>query len=278
MSDSASVTDHRPVTEQSYEWRHGWVPLTMRAALLKAHGNRDAAAALLGEARERRRRRRAARGPVAGPPIPRTVTGERARWAGLDDDALAAAMGAADDADLDSLVKELDRRDRAARKAEAARARRAAARHARDARRSAEFEAACDAGEDAAAAYARIWGIDEERVRRAEVSESLRSAGYKGKGIDQLVRHAFRDHVDQAHADAEDVCRGALLTGEGLALEAKGKLRPRDLFTGPESRARKYASRELLDYWQTNGRLTVADFRASVLGGHMRSASTAAWA
>ena len=269
------------MTEQGYDWRHGWIPLTMRAALQKAHGNHAAAAEMLGQAREQRRRRRADRGHVEfRSPVEHIAGGgggERARWAGLDDDALATAMGTADAAALDSLVRELDRRDRAARKAEASRARRAAARQARDARRDAEFDAACAAGEDAQAAYARIWGVDEERVRRDEAIGSLRSSGYSGKGFDELVRHAFRDHVDQAHADAEDVCRGALLTKEGLSLEAKGRLRPRDLFTGPETRARKYASRELLDYWQSNGRLTVEDFRASVLGGRMRSASTAAW-
>lgn len=47
-------------TEQSYSWRHGWVPLTMRAALAKAHGNHKQAEKLLGAAREARAAKREA--------------------------------------------------------------------------------------------------------------------------------------------------------------------------------------------------------------------------
>jgi hypothetical protein len=35
----------------------------------------------------------------------------------------------------------------------------------------------------------------------------------------------------------------------------------RTLFTGPEARARKYASEELLTYWETHPRLTEAYFQ-----------------
>lgn len=39
-------------------WRHGWVPLTMTAALAKAHGSRKGAARALGSARSRQAARR----------------------------------------------------------------------------------------------------------------------------------------------------------------------------------------------------------------------------
>jgi hypothetical protein len=35
------------------------------------------------------------------------------------------------------------------------------------------------------------------------------------------------------------------------------------LFTGPLSRARKYASEELLEFWNQNGRMTMAEFEAN---------------
>jgi hypothetical protein len=69
-------------------WRHGWVPLTMRAAMSKAHGSRRGARKALGsvkaQARARKRvatstrRARRAAGAVTGRlPLPRrgTLTG-----------------------------------------------------------------------------------------------------------------------------------------------------------------------------------------------------------
>jgi hypothetical protein len=261
------------VTEapEEYEWRHGWVPLTMRAALQKTRGDREAAEKLLAA----RRRRRAGRRREFVSPHPRHAAeyAERQRWASLSDEDLAVRMGDAGEEELTRIVAELDRRDRAERKAERERERRRAKRDARDAERSRAFDVACDAGEDPEAAYARVYGVTEERVRRDEAIASLRSSGYAGKGFRELVRSAHRDHVEQAHADAEDECRGHLLSPAGRA----AGVHPRSLFTGPESRARKYASEELLGYWQRNGRLTVEDLAAGLLGGHMRSAGTAAW-
>ena len=46
---------------------------------------------------------------------------------------------------------------------------------------------------------------------------------------------------------------------------AKG-IDPRSLFSGPASRARKYASEELLRWWQSNPRMTLTEFRAMWLG------------
>lgn len=39
-------------------WRHGWVPLTMRAALAKAHGSARGARKVLGSSRAQSRARR----------------------------------------------------------------------------------------------------------------------------------------------------------------------------------------------------------------------------
>lgn len=260
------------MTDTGYEWRHGWIPLTLHAAILKAHGNHDRAEQLLAEGRARR--------PEFTTPLHQAAAAQQAhrQLRALSDDQLADAVGATDDdARLDVLLAELDRRDKAAAKAAADRARRARRREHRDAARDAAYERRVAAGDDPEAAYAAAYGLTAERVRRDAAIGHLRSAGYRGKGLAELTRAAFADHVDIAHQAAEDECRGQLLTAEGLRLEAAGKLRPRDLFTGPEARARKYASPELLDFWQAHGRLTVEDYAGGILGGHMRH-TAGAWA
>lgn len=232
-----------------YDWRHGWIPITERAALIKAHGSHQLADKLLrrGEA-----------------------------WHALDDERLADALGdATDDATIDRIVAELDRRDAADRKAERARASRARSREARDAKRSAAYDAAIDAGEDPEESYARIYGVSEEKLRREQAIDVMRSNGYRGKGLTELCRDAFKEHAELSYLAAEDYCRGHMLNRAGQA----AKVSYRSLFTGPESRARKYASEDLLRYWQENGRMTLEDFTGSVLGGHqLRRAGTAAWA
>lgn len=258
--------------ERTYEWAHGWIPLTLHAAILKAHGNHERAEELLAEHRARR-----GDADDFTTPLHAAEREQRVKRAlrTMSDEDLAGAMGAEDvtDGELDVLVAELERRDKAQRKAAAERARRAHRRDARDRAREADYDRRVDAGEDPEAAYVAAYGIDEERQRRDEAIAGLRSAGYSGKGLDELCRAAYRDHVETSYWAAEEATIGYYLNPAGKA----AKVEPRSLFTGPESRARKYASRELLDYWQAHGRLTVDDFRAGVLGGHMRVKGAAAW-
>lgn len=249
---------------RQYEWAHGWIPLTLHAAILKAHGNHEAAERLLAESRR----------DGFTTPLHEADRAHRAKRAlrSVSDDDLAAAMGAEGitDTELGALVAELDRRDKADRKNAAARARRARRRNARDRAREADYDQRVDAGEDPESAYAAAYGITEERIRRDEAIDFLRSSGYTGKGLDELCRSAFREHATASYWAAEDATKGYFLNKAGT----RAKIDPRDLFTGPEARARKYASRELLDYWQEHGRLTVDDFRAGILGGHMRHTGT----
>lgn len=262
-----------------YEWRHNWIPLTPRAALLKAKGDRQLADRLVPTRVKGQRNLPTREDP--GQRVKR-VLAERAQerrqrmaLRDLSDDALAdrLAADADDDASVGRVLAELDRRDRV----EAAKARqvdaRRAARDAAAARKDAEFDRRLGAGDDPEEAYAAVYGVAVEKQRRIEAAESLRSAGYKGRGFDELVRSAFQDHARQSYLNAEDVTRGVLVNKAGQARGVHGGM----LFTGPESRARKWASRELLDYWQEHGRMTVDDFRASLIGGAMRSAGTAAF-
>jgi hypothetical protein len=183
-------------------------------------------------------------------------------------------MGTADDDELELLVAELERRERAERKAEAGRDRRARRRDERDAGKSAEFDRLVAAGEDEDAAYRRAYGVSEERQRREDAVAALRGAGHTGRGFDELTRSAYKAEADRAYWSAEDATRGHLLNKAGRA----AGIHPRTLFTGPESRARRYASEDLLTYWQANGRLTLDDFRAGLLGGQMRHTGAAAYA
>lgn len=260
--------------ERTHEWAHGWVPLTLHAAILKAHGNHEAAERLLAEGRARR----AADAGDFRTPLHDAATAHHAHRVvrAMSEDQIADAMGAEDlsDAELDLLVGELDRRDKAARKAAAARERRERRRRQRDAAREAEYDRRVDAGEDPEAAYAAAYGVDEERVRRDAAIAGLRSAGYSGRGLDELCRNAYRDHVATEQLAAEEATNGYLVNKAGERAGVHGW----DLFTGPEATARKYASDELRAYWQTHGRMTLDDFRAGVLGGHMRHKGATPWA
>jgi hypothetical protein len=64
------------------------------------------------------------------------------------------------------------------------------------------------------------------------------------------------EEVDRAWERAESATRGNMLNKAGRAAD----IDERSLFTGPESRARRYASEELLNHWQASPRPTAAYF------------------
>jgi hypothetical protein len=88
---------------------------------------------------------------------------------------------------------------------------------------------------------------EAERGRRREAVQSTRAA-------ERQEREAA---VENEFVRAEGVTRGNLVNAKG---RARG-VDPRRLFTGRESEARRYASEELLEYWQTHHRPTAASFR-----------------
>jgi hypothetical protein len=122
--------------------------------------------------------------------------------------------------------------------------------------------------------YAAVYGVPVEKQRRQNAIAALRAAGYTGGDYADLTRAAYRDYIDQQMADAEQQTRGVFFRGLTNPREQRD---PRLLFTGNENYARRNASDELLDYWQAHGRLTVGDFRASILGGRLHVKETAAW-
>lgn len=66
-----------------------------------------------------------------------------------------------------------------------------------------------------------------------------------------------QEHIEYAYLQAEQDTRGHLLNKAGRAQD----IDPRSLFTGSESRARRYASEELLNHWETHHRPTAGMMR-----------------
>lgn len=62
--------------------------------------------------------------------------------------------------------------------------------------------------------------------------------------------------VETAYVAAETETRGHMLSRAGRA----AGVNPRSLWTGPEARARRYASEELRAYWDKHGRLTKTEW------------------
>lgn len=90
---------------------------------------------------------------------------------------------------------------------------------------------------------------DERDKRRAVAAERRR-----GQAVSRKLERA--EAVEQAWAAAEEATKGNMLNRAGQA----AGISDRSLFTGPESRARRYASEELLEHWRTHPRPTGAMF------------------
>ena len=121
--------------------------------------------------------------------------------------------------------------------------------------------------EDLAAHYQRVQGDTPKQERaRAQVLHEMERRDREGAerkrraSAREYTRYAQRTEreaaVENEFIQAERATNGYMLNRKGLA---RG-ISPRSLFTGPEATARRYASDELLDYWQTHGRPTAAMF------------------
>jgi hypothetical protein len=197
---------------------------------------------------------------------PRNLSDEQLDAATVD------AMSRGDWQAADGLAVELDRRDEARRlAAEAAEAKqqRLAEQRARRAEQQATRERAqyehlqqlLDAGMSEEDAIAEALGISVERQRRDRAIAALRGEGRAGRSFDKLARQSYRDYLYRAWLQAEAATNGYLLNREGRAKNVD----PRSLFSGPEARARRYASDELLAWWDAHGRPTFADWKAHLL-------------
>jgi hypothetical protein len=91
---------------------------------------------------------------------------------------------------------------------------------------------------------------DADAVRRHD-----RALEHKRRVFAKRIERA--EEVDRRWEEAEKATRGNMLNKAGRA----AGIDERSLFTGPESRARRYASEELLNHWQSHPRPTSAYFQ-----------------
>jgi hypothetical protein len=175
--------------------------------------------------------------------------------AAASDDALAAMLGEHGDDDqvVDMVLAEMDRRQRDDEVTTAI----------SEDEQWKRFDELLAAGWDEESATEEAMGIPVAEQRRERAISMLRGQGYSGARFEDLARKSYRDHVFQMYRAAEDATRGHLLTREGQ----NAGVDPGQLFSGPEARARRWASDELKQWWDDNGRETFEDHKSRLLGG-----------
>lgn len=97
---------------------------------------------------------------------------------------------------------------------------------------------------------------------RKQIIAELRSQGYVAPGFDALVRLYHRDLAEQEWQRAENDCRGQLVRAAYRA-----NYDPRNLWFCNDRELRKYASEELLEWFDQHGRLTYQALRNRLLDG-----------
>lgn len=196
------------------------------------------------------------------------------------DDQLGGALARAYESDHKNtgrLEAEMDRRDQApyveaerqAKRNEAARAKRFEAAEIQQGK----INGLIDQGYDPRDAVEEITGVTVEKQLRTELLYRLRSEGTPGRSLDDMIRNRYREEVDRQYVEAENVCRGQMLSREGNAWNARyadnpqKRIDPAALFRGPEARARKWASDELKQWWDDHGRVSFDDYRQTLITG-----------
>jgi hypothetical protein len=172
---------------------------------------------------------------------------------------------------LERIQAERDRRAEAIRQREAAVADELAALRApRPAPAPAEeltpeqrrVEELVDAGRSWAQAYAEVYEVDEDELARQEHAAVIDAQRSHGETREQTIKRLYREYVDVAYLAAENATRGHMLSPAGR----NGRIDPKSLFSGPAARARKYASGDLLEWFDANGRMTFTQFRTELFG------------
>jgi hypothetical protein len=199
--------------------------------------------------------------PEASGPAPR-----RGEFAGRSMDDLVADLNAsaeAEDFDLmERIVIEVEKRE--AKQAKD-RAKRAAAREAKEARQMADYEAALSRGLSDEDAVEEAFGIPVERQRAKNAIAFLRMQGNKGRNLEELVADAHADWVESAWRKAEDdpMVNGRFFKRE-VMIDDQDPFDARQLWSVSEDKLHKYASEDLMRWFDVNGRLTKAQLQAAL--------------
>lgn len=102
---------------------------------------------------------------------------------------------------------------------------------------------------------------DSERGIRQQVIAQLRAEGYVGAGFDVLVTLRHRDLAEDEYLRADNELRGKL-----VRTEFQSNYSARKLWFCSDRELRKYASDELLAWFDQYGRLTRAQLGDNLLG------------
>lgn len=111
-----------------------------------------------------------------------------------------------------------------------------------------------------APAEENIWGDASAFMDASPASNPARRPARK-LSRDEQVAEEFDAYVSTSYARALDATAGNFIS---RAMEAEAKRRgitSEDLFTGPVATARKFASEELIAYWEEHGRQTFTSYR-----------------
>jgi hypothetical protein len=168
---------------------------------------------------------------------------------------------------FDRLAAESDRRE--AYKSNA-RASRQAKADAASAAKTAHYDQLTAGGHDDESAIEKAFGIPVTKQRDQAALGQLRASGHSGAGLQEAARKGFTAETKARYKAAEDATNGHMLNNTGRSMGVD----PASLMTGSEARARKYASPELKEWFDQNGRPTYAEYLDEIRG-HVQGAANA---
>lgn len=131
----------------------------------------------------------------------------------------------------------------------------------------AEVEKRVANGEDYEQAWLDVFNVDPEQHQRQRAIDQLRADGYTGRGFDELTRAAFDFQLARDMEAAEDATKGVLFNAQGRRMQDQGRLRTVDLWKQNEAYARRWASEELLNWWDQHDRITLDQYREQLRTG-----------
>lgn len=185
----------------------------------------------------------------------------RSEFSGLSLDQLTEEMTASIDVEdfdrMDRFAAEIDRREAANLRAREKRERN---RSAKERAQSAKYDELLAAGVDDEEAIEQAFGIGVVQQRRMNAISTLRGWGYQGRSLDDLFKAWHRGEAHDEYLRAEEATRTHMLKSR-----YEGKMDARSLWFRNEATARKYASDELLEYWDQHGRVTVEELKARLM-------------
>lgn len=203
--------------------------------------------------------------PVAKPVAPAPVAKPVVPLSEMSADQLESAMNAAIEVEdferLDEVSAALDDLEVSTKAATAKAAKTAERKVAAEAAKDVQLEALLGKGYTYEEAFAESRGISIEPMRRDDAISMLRAEGHTGAGFDEITRNAFVRELNSAWVDAENATNGYMVRKEFLNQVPY----PEKLWQVNEATARKWATPELLEYWDLHGRITLEEFRANLV-------------